>query len=99
MLEKLMEILRAGGTHRVSDLARALDTTPELVEMMLEDLTRAGYVKPVAACSEACAACPLADACIPAQPGKAWSLTQGRNSLPEGLRVSAIRDAGEGKPL
>jgi len=78
MLEKLMEILRAGGTHRVSDLARALDTTPELVEMMLEDLARAGYVKPVAACPGACASCSLANACIPAQSGKAWSLTPNR---------------------
>jgi len=78
MLEKLLEILRAGGTHRVSDLAHALDTTPELVEMMLEDLARAGYVKPVAACPGACASCPLVSTCIPAQPGKAWSLTQNR---------------------
>jgi len=43
---------------------------------MLEDLARAGYVKPVAACPGACASCPLANACIPAQPGKAWSLTR-----------------------
>ncbi len=75
MLDRLLELLRAGGTHRVSDLARALDTTPELVEMMLEDLSRAGYVKPVAACTETCASCPLADSCIPAQPGKAWTLS------------------------
>lgn len=76
MLDRLLEILKAGGTHRVSDLARMLGTTPELVEMMLEDLSRAGYVKPVAACAEACASCPLANSCIPAQPGKAWTLNQ-----------------------
>jgi predicted ArsR family transcriptional regulator len=74
MLERLLEILRAGGTHRVSDLARALDTTPALVEMMLEDLSRAGYVKPVATCTEACASCPLANSCISTRPGKAWTL-------------------------
>lgn len=74
MLDQLLEILKAGGTHRVSDLARALDTTPELVEMMLEDLSRAGYVKPVATCTEDCASCPLANSCIPAQPGTAWTL-------------------------
>ncbi len=73
MLERLMEILQTGGTHRVSDLARALDTTPALVEMMLEELTRAGYVKPVATCTE-CASCPLADSCIATRPGKAWTL-------------------------
>ncbi len=74
MLDRLLEILKAGGTHRVSDLARVLDTTPKLVEMMLEDLSRAGYVKPVATCTEACASCPLANSCIPARPGKAWTL-------------------------
>lgn len=74
MLGRLLEILRAGGTHRVSDLARALDTTPALVEMMLEELSRAGYVKPVAPCMEACTSCPLADSCIATQPGKAWTL-------------------------
>lgn len=74
MLERLLEILRAGGTHRVSDLARALDTTPALVEMMLEDLSRIGSVKPITACTEACASCPLADSCITIQPGKAWTL-------------------------
>jgi predicted ArsR family transcriptional regulator len=76
MLERLLEMLRAGGTHRVSDLARALDATPALVEMMLEDLARAGYVKPVATCTESCASCPLASSCIPAQPGTAWTLNQ-----------------------
>lgn len=74
MLERLLEILQGGGTHRVSDLARALDTTPALVEIMLEDLSRIGYVKPVATCTEPCTACPLADSCISIQPGNAWTL-------------------------
>ncbi|MGB9776909.1 MAG: FeoC-like transcriptional regulator [Anaerolineae bacterium] len=70
MLERLLEILQRGGTYRVSDLARALDTTPALVEMMLEELARAGYVKPVATCTEACASCPLADSCIATSTGE-----------------------------
>ena len=41
MLIKLLELLRTGGTHRVADLARELETTPALVEAMLEDLHRA----------------------------------------------------------
>ncbi|MCS7177816.1 MAG: FeoC-like transcriptional regulator [Anaerolineae bacterium] len=76
LLERLLEILQAGGTHRVSDLAHMLDTTPALVEMMLEELARAGYVKPIAACAEPCTACPLTDSCIPAQAGKAWVLAR-----------------------
>jgi DNA-binding HxlR family transcriptional regulator len=62
MLSRLLDLLREGGTRRVSDLAHDLDTTPELVETMLEDLARMGYVKRVAfQCSETCAACPMYD--------------------------------------
>lgn len=52
------------GTYRVADLARALDTTPELVEMMLEDLARQGLIWPVElSCPPSCADCPLAGHC------------------------------------
>lgn len=74
VLDRLLEILRAGGTHRAVDLARALDTTPALVEMMMEDLARRGYVKPVGACPEVCGSCPLTDSCSSAQRGKIWTL-------------------------
>ena len=64
MLNRLLEILRSGGTYRVDDLAQALNTTPELVEMMLEDLGRKGVLKRVqTSCNGACAACPLAGSC------------------------------------
>ena len=43
MLDQLLQLLRAGGTHRVSDLAHELETTPALVEAMLEGLVRMGH--------------------------------------------------------
>jgi predicted ArsR family transcriptional regulator len=83
MLNRLLDLLQEGGTRRVSDLANELGTTPELVELMLEDLTRMGYVKPVESeCSDKCAACPMADACAAAGPseqgagGRVWVLTE-----------------------
>ena len=45
MLNRLLELLRAGGTHRVADLARELGATLELIEMALEDLCRMGHLK------------------------------------------------------
>ena len=82
MLNRLLDLLQEGGTRRVSDLANELETTPELVELMLEDLTRMGYVKPVASeCSDKCAACPMSDACAAAGSsedgagGRVWVLT------------------------
>lgn len=64
MLNQLLTLLREGGTHRVSDLARELDTTPELVEMMLEDLARRGYLKRMGgSCTDQCVGCPMAGVC------------------------------------
>jgi hypothetical protein len=84
MLSQLLEVLGAGGTHRVADLARELETTPELVEVMLEDLTRMGYLKLVGEeCAEGCAACPLAGRCAVGAPslgaggGRVWALAEG----------------------
>ena len=76
MLNRLLEMLRAGGTHRVSDLARELETTSELVELMLEDLHRLGYLRRVGAdCSGGCTTCPVAGLCAAGSSGKLWALT------------------------
>lgn len=81
MLNRLLHLLEEGGTRRVSDLAKELETTPELVEVMLEDLTRMGYVKPVTSeCSDKCATCPMSDACAAGDPsasggGRVWVLS------------------------
>lgn len=77
MLNRLLELLRAGGTHRVSDLAHELETTHELVEAMLENLTRMGYLKQVkGGCTETCVSCPLAGICTAEEGGQVWTLTE-----------------------
>ena len=64
MLNQLLELLREGGVRRVADLARELDTTPKLVELMLQDLARMGYLKQAAGgCAGACASCAMAETC------------------------------------
>lgn len=75
MLDRLLELLREGDTRRISDLARELGTTPDLVRAMMEDLARMGYVKRGATeCSEECASCPMSALCV------AGSGSQGRRS-------------------
>jgi hypothetical protein len=77
VLNQLLELLRSGGTRRVSDLARELDTTPGLVEVMLEDLCRMGYLKRVAGgCGEKCASCPMSGLCAAGSDGRLWVLTE-----------------------
>ena len=83
MLNRLLELLRSGGTRRVADLAGELDTTPELVEVMLEDLCRMGYLKRVGgACDGKCAACPMAGLCAAGGDEQLWALTE------KGMEVS-----------
>jgi DNA-binding Lrp family transcriptional regulator len=65
MLNRLLELLREGGTRRIRALADELNTTPELIEAMLEDLTRMGYLNRVGTgCSDKCTACPLSGMCV-----------------------------------
>ena len=77
MLNELIKLLRAGGTHRVSNMARNLGTSPQLVEAMLETLTRMGYLKQLGAkCGDACSACPVAGMCTAEASGRVWALTE-----------------------
>jgi len=87
MLSRLLNLLHEGGTRRISDLARELDTTPELVEAMLEDLTRMGYVKRVTSqCSEKCSGCPMSDTCAAGgsledgRSGEIWVLAENQGA-------------------
>ena len=82
MLNQLLDLLRAGGIHRIADLARALETTPELVEVMLEDLVRMGYLRQVGGqCGQSCAGCSLAGLCAAGEAGQVWALTEKGDSL------------------
>ena len=75
MLNRILELLRSGGTHRIADLARELETTSELVEMMLEDLARMGYLKRVdGACAGTCQGCSMAGLCAAGARGQMWAL-------------------------
>jgi hypothetical protein len=79
VLSQLLELLRsettARGTRSVADLAHKLDTTPELVEMMLEDLCRLGYLRRVGGeCVGKCASCSAADLCVAGSRSKLWTL-------------------------
>lgn len=93
MLNRLLDLMREGGTHRIRDLADELGATPVLVEVMLGDLARMGYVKRVDAqgCrssprSEACATCPLSGMCAAgmssreAGNGQVWRLAEERKA-------------------
>ncbi len=75
MLERLLELVQAGGTRHIDGLARELDTTPELVHVMLENLSRMGYLKAVdGACSTQCGECQFACSCSVGTASRVWTL-------------------------
>jgi len=63
-LEKLMLLLKRGGTVTFEQMAHELDTTPALVAELIGYLERAGRLKPMGAdCGQVCAGCALARDC------------------------------------
>ncbi len=77
MLRELVRAIAEGQAQSQIELARRLRVSEGLVEQMLEDLARAGYLEPVGGGSaEGCAGCPLAKKCITNQTRKAWVLTE-----------------------
>jgi hypothetical protein len=75
MLNELLALLQAGGVHRVDDLARELDTTPGLVELMLEELARLGYLEPLTQpCSAACEGCAMSGLCAAGTGSRGWAV-------------------------
>ncbi len=74
MLEQLLAIMRRGGVQSIDSLARELHATPGLVDAMLADLERRGYVRQVGMCGSACAGCDLARGCDQHSQQRLWTV-------------------------
>jgi Mn-dependent DtxR family transcriptional regulator len=76
MLAKLLDLLHNPRTHSIADLADALDTTPTMVETMLEDLERLGRLRQVTGCGDNCHGCSMEGACTPSTNARIWALVE-----------------------
>jgi len=75
MLEKLLSLVGDSGVRRYRELAAALSIPESLLEVMLEDLARRGYLRAaVDQCGPKCEGC-HASLCGIAAGGKMWVLT------------------------
>ena len=82
MLERLLSLVGQGGVHSYTDLARQLDVSEDLLEQMLQDLARMGYLRPVAdGCEAHCAGCPMVGTCAIGGPTRVWTLTEKGDSF------------------
>ncbi len=87
MLERLLDLLASGGVHTPGELAVYLGVSDGLLDQMLIDLARMGYLRRVedvacapspAASSSRCGGCPLVGACAVGagkSGGRVWALT------------------------
>jgi hypothetical protein len=75
MMEQLLRLVAEGGIHSYEDLAQHLLISQPLLEMMLEDLARLGYLRRVGDdCGERCLTC-HSGGCVTMSPGQIWTLT------------------------
>ena len=73
MLEQLVKQIRQGGTYSVAGLARQFEVSEALVEQMLAELARLGYLRPLDTCDKAaCTGCPQSTACGTLRPVRTW---------------------------
>ena len=75
LLEQLLALMRRGGVHSIAEVAAELETSPVLVETMLEDLSQRGYLHPVEAqCAQECKGCALSGQCAVTGGGRVWQI-------------------------
>ena len=75
-LQDLLHLVAEGGVHSYDELAEKLALSLPLLEAMLEDLGRLGYLRPAeTACGDNCHDCPMGG-CSVAGRGRLWALTE-----------------------
>ncbi|HAL60793.1 MAG TPA: hypothetical protein DCP08_00110 [Chloroflexi bacterium] len=77
MLDQVLRIVAQGGTHTRWELAQRLEVSEELLQQMIDELVRLGYLKPVVGdCHDRCGGCPFAAECAIGGAGRIWTLTE-----------------------
>ena len=74
MLDELMLILQRGGSISIDQIARELDTTPEMIAQLIDHLARNGRLKQIGGdCNAPCTGCYLAQSCTRSSSERIWS--------------------------
>ncbi len=78
MFDKLLGLLKRGGTLTIDQAARELDTTPEVVSGMIDHMARAGWLRSMSAsCDPHCGECLFVRDCTRADHQRVWLATDG----------------------
>ena len=74
--QRLLKLVASGTVRTLDQLATELDVDQGLLEHMLHDLERAGYVRLVQVCGERqCPGCDLQGLCRLVHGGRTWVVT------------------------
>jgi hypothetical protein len=76
LLERLLRTITATGAFKPSELARQLGVTEGLLDTMLDDLVRMGYLQSVQADCTDCGTCPESQGCCVRSSNRVWLLTE-----------------------
>jgi hypothetical protein len=77
MLNYILKRMAAGDVESLSDLARELNVSDELVKQMIADLERMGYLRRISGRCDNCGShCPSSSDCTSHEFGQAWTLTE-----------------------
>jgi len=78
MLHRFLETIRTGDVQSLSEIARTMDISPDMVLRMAQELTHKGYLQEIGTnCDEpqkGCPDCPVNNTCQVM--GKHWFLTE-----------------------
>jgi Mn-dependent DtxR family transcriptional regulator len=77
VIEQLLTMIAEGGIHSYEELAQRLSISQSLLEAMLEQLSRLGYLSAVqnVGCAEHCSSCRVGG-CSVMGAGHLWTLTE-----------------------
>ena len=65
MIKKLLAMIKEGKVHSIREMAQILNVSQDLVEQMISDLVRKGYLKEQPQeCSRLCGDCSLKQLCL-----------------------------------
>lgn len=77
MLERLLIELSQGKAVTLDELAQHLETSTALIEQMLGELEKAGYISSVdTQCDQNCSGCSLQGLCSLTQENRIWRVTE-----------------------
>ena len=90
MFDRLLTMLKRGGTITIDQMACELDTSPEVVSGMIDHMARQGWLRAMSAsCDSACSACTFSRDCVRVEKTRTWVAANSLQQLPAAKRTQA----------